>query len=214
MTTQTENKMIEVIDNYIKYTLTEYDGGKVIYQHLLEQTEENLEDWVNDKFRDWLGNECCYDFNILVCKKCGYKCEDCECEVKETEEEEITITSISITRYIGYMIDREVEKQMEEMEIPDPLPTWVGSRFGWLCVARKITEEKEKKKFYDNIFSNCRELLEVINKLKDYYNEFDIKFDNNFEEFMLKYCYMYISQMEATDLKEYIINLIDPVEPK
>ena len=84
MANQTEMKMIEVIDKFIKYMLTEQDGGKLIYQHLLEQTEENLEDWVNDKLKNWLGNENEYTYTGLVCKECGYDCEDCECEVKET----------------------------------------------------------------------------------------------------------------------------------
>jgi hypothetical protein len=208
----TQMKMIEVIEKFIIYMFKEQDGGEVIYQHLLEQTEENLEDWVNDKLKDWLGNGSYYEYTCL-CKKCG--CEkDCECEDQEEEEGEFTFECMSILRYIGYMIDREVEKQMEELEIPDPLPDWVGNRNGWLYVARKITEEKEKEKFYDNIFSNCREMLELIEKLKDFYNEFQVKIDNNFEEFMTKYCYMYIYEMEATDLKEYIINLLDPVEPK
>jgi len=224
MTTQTEMKMIEVIDKFIKYMLTEQDGGKLIYQHLLKQTEEDLEDWVNDKLKQWLGNEYEYEFTDLFCNECGYDEEECECEVKNQVECEVSYNSITITRYIGYMIDRKVEKQMEEMEMPDPLPvqqqidgSWKAGRItarGWFFLIQGDLQEQETKKFYDNIFSNCRELLEVIDKLKDYYNEFDIKFDNNFEEFMIKYCYMYISQMEVWDLKEYIINLIDPVEPK
>lgn len=230
MANQTEMKMIEVIDNYIKYMLTEQNGGKDIYQHLLEQTEENLGDWVNNKLKEWLGNENCYDFQILVCKECGYEEEDCECEKKETEEEECDYTSNNITRFIGYMIDREVEKQMEDFEIPQVLlvANFEFEKFencgvlncggithnGWIHMSRVILQEKEKEKFYDNIFSNCREMLEVIEKLKDFYNEYEIKVKNDYEEFMTKYCYMYIYEMEATDLKEYIINLIDPVEPK
>lgn len=123
------------------------------------------------------------------------------------------------------MINREVEKQMEGMEFPEPPPIqqvaegcWKAGRItakGLFIITQRELQEKEKEKFYDNIFSNCREMLEVIQILKDFYEEeCEIKFDNNFEEFMLYYCYMYIREMEATDLKEYIINLIDPVEPK
>lgn len=226
MANQTQMKMIEVIDNYIKYMLTEQDGGKVIYQHLLEQTEEDLGDWVNDKLKNWLGNECDYEFTDLFCNECGDN-EECDCEKKEIEEEECSFISNNITRFIGYMIDREVEKQMEDFETPHFIPVvefefekfeMTGSmkcgRIVGLSGVKFVLKEEETTKFYDNIFSNCREMLEVIDKLKDYYNEFDTKIDNNFQEFMEKYCYMYISQMEATDLKEYIINLIDPVEPK
>jgi hypothetical protein len=222
MANNTQMKMIEVIDKFIKYMLTEQDGGKVIYQHLLEQTEENLEDWVSE-LKQWLVNGNEYTYTDLFCNNCGYD-EECECEVKEPVEDEFTITSITIIRYINYMIDREVEKQMEEMEMPDPLPvqqqidgSWKAGRTtarGWFFLIQGNLQEQEKRNFYDNIFSNCRELLEVIDILKNYYNEFDTKINNNFEEFMLKYCYMYISQMEATDLKQYIINLLDPVEPK
>lgn len=226
MANQTQMKMIEVIDNFIKYMLTKQDGGKIIYQHLLEQKEENLEDWVYEKLKDWLGNDCNYEYTGLSCKECGYDEEDCECEKKETEEEEFTITSMPITRYIDYMIDREVKKQMKGMEFPEPPPIsppvgegpWKAGRItarGLFLNTQRELQEKEKEKFYDNIFSNCREMLEVIQILKDFYEvECEMKFEYNYEEFMIKYCYLYLYEMEATALKEYIINLIDPVEPK
>jgi hypothetical protein len=225
MENQTKMRIIEVIDNFIKYMLTEQDGGTVIYQHLLEQTEENLDDWVNDKFKNWLGNENEYTHTELFCNNCGYD-EECECEVKEPVEDEFTISSMKITRYIDYIIDREVEKQMEGMEFPEPPPRsppvgegpWKAGRItarGCFINTQRDLQEEEKTKFYDNIFSNCREMLEIIQILKDFYEEeYDIKFEYNYEEFMIKYCYLYIYEMEATDLKEYIINLIDPVEPK
>lgn len=220
-------KMIEVIDNYIKYMLTEQDGGKVIYQHLLEQTEENLNDWVNDKLKNWLGNECDYEFTDFFCNECGDN-EECDCEKKEIEEEECSFISNNITRFIGYMIDREVEKQMEDFETPHFIPVvefdfekfeMTGSmkcgRIVGLGGVKFVLKEEETTKFYDNIFSNCREMLEVIQILKDFYeDELDTKIKNDYEEFMTKYCYLYLYEMEPTALKEYIINLIDPVEPK
>jgi|688.fasta_scaffold04581_3 hypothetical protein len=230
MANQTEMKMIEVIDKFIKYMLTEQDGGTVIYQHLLEQTEENLEDWVNDKFKNWLGNENEYTYTGLVCKECGYDCEDCECEVKETEEEELTFTSMRITTLINTMIHKEVEKQMEGMEFPKPKPIqqvaeghWRVGRIterGWFLNTQCELQEEETKKFYDNIFSNCRELMDIQKKIVVFtdlppFIQHSIMETLTCEEnILLTYCYMYISQMSATYLKEYIINLFDPVEPK
>ena len=222
MANQTQLRIIEVIDKFIIYMFKEQDGGEVIYQHLLEQTEENLNDWVNDKLKDWLGNEFQYEYTGLSCKECGYDEEDCECEKKETEEEEFTISSMSITRYIDYMTDREVKKQMEGMEIPKPQPPIQVAEGHWKCGSiiglggvKFLLKEEETIKFYDNIFSNCREMLEVLQILKNFYEEeCEIKFEYNYEEFMTKYCYLYIYEMEATALKEYIINLLDPVEPK
>lgn len=222
---QTKIKMIEVINNFIKYMLTEQDGGKLIYKHLLKQTEEDLEDWVNDKLKGWLGNECEYELTDLFCNECGYDEEECECEVKEQVECEVSYNSITITKYIGYMIDKEVEKQMEEMEMPDPLPvqqeldgSWRAGRTtarGWFFLIQGDLKYQETNKFYDNIFSNCKELLEIIDILKEFYeDECDTKVKNDYEEFMIKYCYLYLYEMSATDLKEYIINLIDPVELK
>ena len=192
MANQTKMRIIEVIDNFIKYMLIE-QNEKFIYKHLLEQTEENLDDWVNDKLKNWLGNECEYGYVALSCKECGYDCEDCECEVKETEEEEFTISSMKITRYIDYIIDREVEKQMEGMEFPEPPPIsppvgegpWKAGRIlarGCFINTQRELQEEEKTKFYDNIFSNCREMLEIIQILKDFYEEeYDIKFEYNYE---------------------------------
>jgi len=233
MANQTKMRIIEVIDNFIKYMLIE-QNEKFIYQHLLEQTEENLDDWVRNKLKEWLGNGNDYTYTDLICRECGWKdcecceCEkeDCECEVKETEEEEFTISSKTITTYIGYIIDREVEKQMEGMEFPEPPPIsppvgegpWKAGRItarGWFINTQRELQEQEKTKFYDNIFSNCREMLEIIQILKDFYeDECEMEFEYNYEEFMIKYCYLYLYEMSATDLKEYIINLIDPVEPK
>jgi hypothetical protein len=69
---------------------------------------------------------------------------------------------------------------------------------------------------------SCGEYLEMQRELIEYSvdNECDwflgsdmvrITFD---EDILQYYCYMYIDKMSATELKEYIINLLDPVEPK
>jgi hypothetical protein len=73
-----------------------------------------------------------------------------------------------------------------------------------------------------DIFTNCMELLNIQKTLIDFdmdkgmnwfYGECMVRIA--YEEDLLQYyCYMYIYEMDATYLKEYIINLLDPVEPK
>jgi hypothetical protein len=51
-----EMKMIEVIDKFIIYMLTENDKEKIIYSKLNELDDEELEDWVNEKLKNYLAN--------------------------------------------------------------------------------------------------------------------------------------------------------------
>jgi hypothetical protein len=69
-----------------------------------------------------------------------------------------------------------------------------------------------------DIFTDCGELMDIQRQLIDYdmsnfYGEGMIRLTFN-EDLIQYYCYMYIHEMDPTYLKEYIINLLDPVEPK
>jgi hypothetical protein len=69
-----------------------------------------------------------------------------------------------------------------------------------------------------NIFTDCSELMDIQRTLIDFdmsnfYGEGMIRLTFN-EDLIQYYCYMYIHKMDPTYLKEYIINLLDPVEPK
>jgi len=73
---------------------------------------------------------------------------------------------------------------------------------------------------YDNIFTNCGELMDIQRTLIDYdIDKFEgdcdcIKRLTYNEDLLQYYCNMYINEMDATYLKEYIIFLLDPIEPK
>jgi len=140
---QTEMKLIEVIDKFIIYMLSDNDEEKIIYAKLIELEGEELEDWVNDRLKQY-----------LVCEF-GY------------EEGDIYVDSTKIHR----------------------------------CISVE----------YDSIFTNCREFLEIQVQLESY--DMD-RFQFSYEDIINCYCYMYIDEMSATELKQYIINLLDPVEPK
>jgi hypothetical protein len=140
---QTKMKLIEVIDKFIIYMLSDNDEEKIIYAKLIELEGEELEDWVNDRLKQY-----------LVCEF-GY------------EEGDIYVDSTKFHR----------------------------------CISVE----------YDSIFTNCREFLEIQVQLESY--DMD-RFQFSYEDIINCYCYMYIDEMSATELKEYIINLLDPVEPK
>jgi hypothetical protein len=69
-----------------------------------------------------------------------------------------------------------------------------------------------------NIFTDCGELMDIQRTLMDFdiswfYGDCMKRLTFN-EDLIQYYCYMYIHEMDPTYLKEYIINLLDPVEPK
>jgi hypothetical protein len=174
MTTQTEMKIIEAIDKFIIYMLTENTncvnfgksgeiftcGNQIIYSKLNELEDEELEEWVNEKLKNYLANGCDY------------------------EEGDIIIDNEEIQRWI-------------DMDICDIN----------IC---------------DIFNGSCGELMEIQRELINYSNDNDYKwFEGRHmvritynDDILQYYCYMYISQMDANELKEYIINLFDPVEPK
>jgi hypothetical protein len=72
---------------------------------------------------------------------------------------------------------------------------------------------------YDELFTCCFEMNEIQKKIWNKYQEYgdQVIIERLFmvEEILTYYCYMYLKEMSPNDLKEYIINLIDPpFEPK
>jgi hypothetical protein len=174
MTNQIEMNMIKAIDKFIIYMLTENTncvnfgksgeiftcGNQIIYSKLNELEDEELEEWVNEKLKNYLANG--WDY----------------------EEGDIIIDN-------------------EEIQV------WIN---GDICDIHT----------YDIFNGSCGEYLEMQRELIEYSvdNGCDwfsgkdmvrLTFD---EDILQYYCYMYIEKMSATELKEYIINLLDPVEPK
>ena len=156
MTTQTEMKMIEVINEFIIFMLTKNDEEKIIYSKLNELEDEDLEDWVNEKLKNYLGNEWEY----------------------EDEEEDINIENCNIH---------------SNWSLKD-------------CID------------FEKIFTNGCELMRIQQKLINFNSDwFEGECINRIyceEDILQYYCYMFLDEMSPIELKEYIINLIDPVEPK
>jgi len=72
---------------------------------------------------------------------------------------------------------------------------------------------------YPDIFNNCEELIELQQKIIGWVEERSgvqpnlTEYGNLVEEYLYHYFSDY-GDMEGNEVKEYIINLIDPVEPK
>ena len=148
-------KMIEAIDKFIIYMLTENDEEKIIYSKLNELEGEELEEWVNDKLKNYLANGCDYEEGDIVIENCDINC---------------------------------------NWSLKD-------------CID------------FEKLFTNCSELLQIQKELIEYNNDngWDwfsgtdmVRLTFN-EDILQYYCYMYIDKMSPTELKEYIINLLDPV---
>ena len=150
----TEDKIIGKINEFIIFMLTENDAYQVIYSKMNELDGEELEDWVNEYFNNYLANGCQYD-----------------CEGQNIEPYE----------FITWFNDNDNDEH--------------------------------------SIFQNCFELMEIQRKLIEFYSELDteVQYGNKTDwsyKILSDYCYMYINQINLDDLKEYIINLLEPVEPK
>jgi hypothetical protein len=153
---QIERKMIEVIDKFIIYMLSEQDKVKILYSQMIELEGEELSDLVNDKLKDYL------------------------------------------TDGIG-LIEEEL-----------------GG-----CEFLKWFEQKSDIDICDIFNGSCGEIMKIQRELIEYNNDNDCEwFEDSginitFNEDLLQYySYMYIFEMGTIELKEYIINLLDPVEPK
>lgn len=174
MSNQIEVNMIEAIDKFIIYMLTENTncvsfgksdeiftcGNQIIYSKLNELDGEEFEDWVNTKLKHYLANGCDYEEGDMVIE-------------------------------------------------PEEIQNWIGKDIH-IC---------------DIFNGSCGEIMEIQRELIEYSNdngcswfggiEGDCMIRITYNEDILQYyCFMYIVKMEPTDLKEYIINLLDPVEPK
>jgi len=169
MTTQTEQKIIEVGNEYIVYMLTKHDKDKIIYSKLLELEGRNLSWFIFHKLLPYLWNEEPYF-------------ED------DNEEED----------------DDETENEDEELVSLYTIKDFVG-----------IETETD----YPDIFNNCEELIELQKKIIGWVQERSgvepdlTEYGNLVEEYLYHYFSDY-GDMEENDLKEYIINLIDPIQPK
>jgi hypothetical protein len=156
MPNQIKMKIIETIDKFIIYMLTENDKKKSLYSQLITLEGEELSDWINDSLKDYLAD--------------GYGLEE---EVRGCE----------ITKWIENISD-----------------IYIGDIFNGR-VAELIKIQKE--------------LIEYNNDCDCFEDCFKENYVNiNFKVLMEYYCFMYICKMSANELKDYIINLIDPVEPK
>jgi hypothetical protein len=80
----TELRIIEVVDKYVIYMLTENDKEKIIYSKLLELEGQELTDWINEELVEWLGNNIDYEYENVA-----------------------TISSISINDYIQDILSKE-----------------------------------------------------------------------------------------------------------
>jgi len=164
--------------------------------HML--TEYDIEKIIYSKLLELEGEELTDWINDELVEWLGngvdytYTC-DCECEEEYCECENIaTITSFSIGDYIRYI----------------------------LCKKENPNETNETViNFYDSIFTNCRELIQIQGKITSTLQQ-DIE---DFESYyslcntIQNYCYIYLREMDnemERGLKEYIMNLLDPVEPK
>jgi hypothetical protein len=160
MTNQIEMNMIKAIDKFIIYMLTENTncvnfgksgeiftcGNQIIYSKLNELEDEELEEWVNEKLKNYLANG--WDY----------------------EEGDIIIDN-------------------EEIQL------WIN---GDIC---------------DIFNGSCGEILQIQRKIRSFDMEGLMDYYYN-EDILKNYYYMYIDEMSPIELKEYIINLLDPVEPK
>jgi len=144
MATQTEQKIIEVIDKFIVFMLTIQDEEQYIYSKMNEiEDEEELGDWVNDYLLDYLAR------------------------TDEYRDDDKVITDCHISMFSNI----DLENLLNESE-----------------------------------------LLEIKTKLLDLsFEEEDL---SSWEQILENYKCWYITIMDATDLKEYIINLVEPIQPK
>jgi len=158
----TEEKIVKVIDEFIVYMLTENDAEQIIYSKLNELDGDELDDWVNDELRHYLGNGTLY---------------------QEQEGED------AIREVDNMTIDSWYEGMGEDI-----CEVFSGENGDIMSIQREVCD------FYiEDLGSISNETLRSL-------------FCN--EDLLREYTYMYIFKMPTNDLKEYIINLIDPIEPK
>ena len=169
---QTEQKIIELGNQYIIYMLTINDEDKIIYSKLLELDDGGeLEHFIFYKLRNYFWND-----NPYIEKKNDEYDEDDEDDEDDDDDDDATrfVYSSTIEEFVGGEIDI-FNNEEELIELKKKIGVWCEERNG---------------------------------------SESDLdKYINVVEE----YLYHYFSEdghMSANEVKEYIINLLDPVEPK
>jgi hypothetical protein len=143
MTTQTEQKIIEVIDKYIVFMLTIQDEEQYIFSKMNEIEEEELGDWVNDYLLDYLANS------------------------DEYRDDDKVISDCSMSMFS----DIDLELLLTESELLE-----IKTKLLDIC-------------FEEESLSTGRDIIE-------------------------NYKCWYIQNMDENELKEYITNLVEPIQPK
>jgi hypothetical protein len=173
---QTEQKIIELGNQYIIYMLTINDEDKIIYSKLLELDDGELEHFIFGKLKSYLWNEEPY------CEDEDENEEDDKDEDEDEDEDEnegVIVSAYTIKDFVG------IETEMD----------------------------------YTDIFNNYEELIELQKMIITWVQERSgiepdlTEYGNLVEEYLYHYFSDY-GDMDANEVKEYIINLIDPVELK
>ena len=68
--------------------------------------------------------------------------------------------------------------------------------------------------FYKEIFNDSEELMEIMKLIQDICKSEDMEINFELPNIMDIYCYIYLFDFHSVELKEHIIELVDPVEPK
>jgi hypothetical protein len=172
---QTEQKIMDIGNQYIIYMLTMNDEDKFIYSQLLEFEGGKLDHLIFYKLRNYLWND------------------DPYIEEKDKEDEDY---------------DDDDEEDDEEDD---------GTRF----VNSSTIEEFGLDMGIDftDIFNNEEELIELKKKIGVWVEERNgIEPDlNKYSNVVEEYLYHFFSEygnMGTNEVKEYIISLLDPCEPK
>lgn len=145
----TQDKLEKIIDEFIVFMLTENDKEQIIYSKLNELDGDELNEWIIDDLRHYLGN--------------GRSCEDIEAQ---------------------------------------QINCWYKGNLGEIFTHTDdlMTIQRDIYNFYINEFGEFPE-----DKIEDLFWKGDL---------LALYTFKYIVEFETDWLKEHIIDLLDPIEPK
>jgi len=68
--------------------------------------------------------------------------------------------------------------------------------------------------FQKEIFNDSGELMEIMKLIQDICKLEDMEIIFELDYILDMYCYIYLYDFDSVELKEHIIELVDPVEPK
>jgi hypothetical protein len=171
---QTEQRIMDIGNQYIIYMLTINDKDKIIYSKLLEFEDGKLEHLIFYQLRNYFWNDCPF--------------------FEETDK-----------------WDEDEDEDKDEDEDDEEL---IGS-----YTIQEFVENEKELDYRIHIFPLMEEVFEIQEKVNDWIQERhgreigSTEYGNLLEE----YLYHFFSEngdMTANEIREYIINLIDPVEPK